>query len=63
VLLIFFRFIGFIFRFGIKYWYIVIPLMIIFYLFRKKKRKDNINGLDPDKEIKLKEKPIIEDDE
>jgi len=61
--MIVFRFFGFIFRFGFKFWYIAVPLIIILYLFRKKKVKNNIDGLDPDKEIKLKDKPIIEDDE
>ena len=61
--MIVFRFFGFILRFGIKFWYIAVPLIIILYLFRKKKVKNNIDGLDPDKEIKLKDKPIIEDDE
>ncbi|MCF7859404.1 MAG: hypothetical protein K9N07_08830 [Candidatus Cloacimonetes bacterium] len=67
LIIIFFRFFNFILFYAIRFWYITLPLgLYIFYEIRKsrkqKKFKDQ-TGLDPDKEVKLKDKPVIEDDE
>ena len=67
VLILVFRFFNFIMYFAIKFWYVSIPLALyLFYDFRKsskrKKFKHN-TALNPDNEVKLKEKPIIENEE
>ena len=63
-LIVIFRFFGFIMSFAIRFWYVILPLiLILYYYFRK--QKENIKfrkttGLDPEKEVKLKKEPKIE---
>ena len=67
ILILVFRFFNFIMYFAIRFWYVSIPFVLyLFYEFRKssKKKKFKQNtGLDPEKEVKLKEDAIIEDEE
>lgn len=67
ILILVFRFFNFIMYFAIRFWYVSIPFVLyILYEFRKssKKKKFKQNtGLDPEKEVKLKEDAIIEDEE
>jgi TctA family transporter len=64
-----FRFFGFIMAYAIRYWFIILPVILIIYFHRRRLRvqKDyrSQSGLDPHKEVKLKEEPeiIIEDEE
>ncbi|MCD4797135.1 MAG: hypothetical protein K8R49_08210 [Candidatus Cloacimonetes bacterium] len=64
-----FRFFGVILSYSIRFWYIVIPVLLLLYYSAKKKvagkKFQNKTGLDPDKEVKLKKEPEIkvEDDE
>ena len=66
ILILVFRFFNFIMYFAIRFWYISIPLAFyLFYEFRKSRKKMKFKqetGLDPDKEVKLKEDAIIEDE-
>ncbi|MCK4654754.1 MAG: hypothetical protein KAU01_09935 [Candidatus Cloacimonetes bacterium] len=59
-----FRFFGIIFSFTIRFWYIVLPVLIYFYFVAKKRLENKYTkrrtGLDPDKEVKLKKEPKIE---
>ena len=54
-----------IFRIGMRYWFITIPIVIFFYWKPKKKKnsKKTISKLDPSKEIKPNKKPEIYDDD
>ncbi len=73
VMLIFFlvfRFFGFIMAYAIRFWFIVLPAVLLLYYYVRKKRVEKSfrsqTGLDPDKEVKLKQEPEIkieEDDE
>ena len=53
--------------YAIKFWYISIPLTLyLFYEYRKSSKRKKFKqdtGLNPDNEVKLKEDPIIEDEE
>ncbi len=66
-LIVIFRFFGFIMSFAIRFWFIVLPLILILYYYLSK-RKESIKfmkktGLDPEKEVKLKKEPKIEVEE
>ncbi len=67
VLILVFRFFSFIMYFAIRFWYISIPLVLyLLYEFRKSRKQKKFKqdtGLDPEKEVKLKDDPIIEDEE
>ncbi|MDP8201018.1 MAG: hypothetical protein P9M11_02635 [Candidatus Tenebribacter burtonii] len=67
ILILVFRFFNFIMFFAIRFWYVSIPLTLyLLYEFkrsRKKQRFKQDTGLDPDKEVKLKEDAVIEDEE
>ena len=67
ILILVFRFFNFIMYYSIKFWYISIPLVLyLFYEFRKSSKRKKFKqdtGLNPDNEVKLKEDPIIEDEE
>lgn len=67
ILILVFRFFNFIMYFAIKFWYVSIPLVLyLLYEFRKssnRKKFKQDTGLDPDKEVKLKEDAVIEDEE
>ena len=67
ILILVFRFFNFIMYFAIRFWYISIPLALyLFYEFRKSRKQNRFKqdtGLDPDNEVKLKDDPIIEDEE
>ena len=67
ILILVFRFFNFVMYFAIRFWYVSIPLVLyLIYEFRKSRKKNNFKqdtGLDPDNEVKLKEDPIIEDEE
>ncbi|MBC8485272.1 MAG: hypothetical protein H8D45_04445 [Bacteroidetes bacterium] len=68
-LIVIFRFFGFIMSFAIRFWYIILPLILIFYYYIRKQKESlkfrKTTGLDPEKEVKLKKEPKIEveDDE
>ncbi len=68
-LIVIFRFFGFIMSFTIRFWYIILPLILIFYYYIRKQKESlkfrKTTGLDPEKEVKLKKEPKIEveDDE
>lgn len=53
--------------YAIRFWYVSIPLLIyLFYKFMKNKKRSDFSkttGLDPDNEVKLKEDPIIKDED
>ena len=54
VFFIIIRFSRFIFAYGVRFWFISIPLLIILYLyFRRRKRKFFSSKLDPDKEAPI----------
>ena len=59
------RFFRFILILSIKFWFIIIPLLVIVYFIFKSRRFKVIkdNDLDPDKEIKVYPEPTIEDEE
>jgi len=61
------RFIGRIFVYGIRFWYISVPLVIyLYFTFRDKAKKKQFKKrthLDPDKEVKLKKDVEINDGE
>lgn len=67
ILILVFRFFNFVMYFAIRFWYVSIPLVLyLFYEFRKSRKKNKFKhdtGLDPDNEVKLKEDPIIEDED
>ena len=67
ILILVFRFFNFVMYFTIQFWYVSIPLVLyLFYEFRKSRKKNKFKhdtGLDPDNEVKLKEDPIIEDED
>ncbi len=67
ILILVFRFFNFVMYFTIRFWYVSIPLVLyLFYEFRKSRKKNKFKhdtGLDPDNEVKLKEDPIIEDED
>lgn len=67
ILILVFRFFNFVMYFAIRFWYVSIPLALyLFYEFRKSRKKNRFKqdtGLDPDNEVKLKEDPIIEDED
>jgi len=66
ILILVFRFFSFIMYFTIRFWYVSIPLILyVIFEFRKSNKKRKFKqdtGLDPNKEVKLKEDPIIEDE-
>jgi len=66
ILILIFRFFSFIMFYTIRFWYISIPLVLyLIYEFRKNRKKQTFKkdtGLNPSDEIKLKEDPIIEDE-
>ena len=66
VLVLVFRFSSFILLYAIRFWYVSIPLALYFlYEFRKSSKRKKFKqdtGLDPDKEVKLKEDAVIEDE-
>jgi len=66
IIILLFKFIGFIFQVSIKFWYIVLPLAIYYYVSSKIKMKKrefkNRTHLYPEKEVKLKKEVEIEDD-
>jgi len=53
--------------YAIRFWYVSIPLILYFlYEFRKSKKRTIFRretGLNPEDEVKLKEDPVIEDEE
>jgi len=53
--------------YAIRFWYVSIPLVIyLVYSTLRRREKTKFSkqtGLDPDDEVKLKEKPIIEDED
>jgi len=65
VFLILIRFFRFLLVFAIKFWIISLPVIIILFLyFRKKARiKKEFSDLDPDKEIKTYPKPTVEEED
>jgi len=67
ILILVFRFFNFIMYFAIRFWYVSIPLALyLFYELRKSRKKNKFKqdtGLDPDDEVKLKEDPVIEDED
>lgn len=67
ILILVFRFFNFIMYFAIRFWYISIPLALyLFYEVRKSSKRKKFKqdtSLDPDKEVKLKEDAIIEDED
>ncbi|MDA3814733.1 MAG: hypothetical protein PF570_10840 [Candidatus Cloacimonetes bacterium] len=67
VLILVFRFFNFIMYFAIRFWYVSIPLVLyLLYEFRKSRKQKKFKqdtGLDPEKEVKLKDDPIIEDED
>ncbi|HPR18814.1 MAG TPA: hypothetical protein PLD62_11275 [Candidatus Cloacimonadota bacterium] len=64
IILLIFRFFSFIMAFAIRFWYVTIPLAVAVYItFRTRKEKKEFRaktGLDPNKEVKLKQEPKIE---
>ena len=66
VMLLIFRFFGFIMVGLLRYWFIVVPaILILYYMNRKKTRNTEFKkntGLDPKDEVHLKEEPKVEDD-
>ncbi|MCF7794469.1 MAG: hypothetical protein K9N09_03045 [Candidatus Cloacimonetes bacterium] len=66
-IMLFFRFFGFIMAYAIRFWFVVIPVVLILYYYFRKQKADNTfkrnTGLDPDKEVKLKEEPKVEEEE
>ncbi len=68
-LIVIFRFFGFIMSFAIRFWYVILPLILILYYYNGKRKESKkfrkTTGLDPEKEVKLKKDPKIEveDDE
>jgi hypothetical protein len=69
IVMLVFRFFGFIMAFTVRFWFIVLPVVLLLYYYSKKSKakkefKSN-TGLDPDKEVKLKQEPdiTIESDE
>ena len=67
IVILVFRFFGFIMTYAIRFWYVSIPLILYFlYEFRKSKKRTIFKretGLNPGDEVKLKEDPVIEDEE
>ena len=67
IVILVFRFFGFIMTYAIRFWYVSIPLILYFlYEFRKSKKRTIFRretGLNPEDEVKLKEDPVIEDEE
>ena len=67
ILILIFRFFNFIMYFAIRFWYVSVPLALyLFYEFRKSRKQNRFKqdtGLDPNKEVKLKEDAVIEDEE
>ena len=67
IMILVFRFFNFIIIFAIRFWYVSIPLVLyLLYEFRKRRKQNKFKqdtGLDPEKEVKLKEDPIIEDED
>jgi hypothetical protein len=67
ILILIFRFFNLVMSFAIRFWYVSIPLALyLFYEFRKSRKRKKFKqdtGLDPDKEVKLKEDAVIEDEE
>ena len=67
VLFLVFRFFGIIMVYAIRFWFISIPLvLLLLYYLRKKRSNKSFNsqtGLDPGKEVKLKQEPEIKIDE
>jgi len=67
LLIIIFRFFNIIMFYAIRFWYVSIPLVIyLVYSTLRRREKTKFSkqtGLDPDDEVKLKEKPIIEDED
>ncbi|MBT3756016.1 MAG: hypothetical protein HOK80_02830 [Candidatus Cloacimonetes bacterium] len=67
VLILVFRFFNFIIFYAIRFWYVSIPLILYFlYEFNKSRKKRSFKhetGLDPGDEVKLKEDPVIEDED
>ena len=63
-LIMIFRFFGFIMSFTIRFWYIILPLILFLYYYYGKKKEGKkfkkTTGLDPEKEVKLKKEPKIE---
>lgn len=61
------RFFGLIIGKLIRFWYILLPAVILWYLMNlnKKKKADfhKKTGLDPEKEVHLKEEPKIEEED
>jgi len=62
IVFIFFRFLRYIIIFGIRFWYLFIPLIVLIYFYSKKKKNKPI-PLDPNKEVKSYFEPKIEDDD
>ena len=58
-----FRFLRYIIIFGVRFWFISIPLAILLYFLFKKKIKKKPSPLDPDKEIKIYPERKIDDDD
>ncbi len=67
VLVLFLRFGLMIFRIGLRYWFITIPIVLFFYWKPKEKPKRQFRkedtDLDPQKEIKPTKKPTVIDEE
>lgn len=66
-MILFWRFIGRIFYYTARFWYVSFPLILyLYFLFKKKRTKKNFQKrtkLDPDKEVKLKKDAEINDEE
>ena len=66
ILILVFRFFNFVMYFAIRFWYISIPIALyLLYEFRKSRKRKKFKqdtGLDPNKEVKLKEDAVIEDE-
>ena len=62
-----FRFFGRVMFYAIRFWYIVLPAVLLLYFFGRQKRDKKDfrahTGLDPDKEVKLKQEPEIKIEE
>jgi len=67
LLIVIFRFFGFMMSFAIRFWYVILPLGLILYYYIRKRKKSikfwKTTGLDPEKEVKLKKEPKIEVEE
>lgn len=67
VIMLIFRFFSFIMAFAIRFWFVVIPLILILSYYFRRKRESKVfkqnTGLDPHKELKLKKAPKVEEEE